>query len=316
MTLVNGTKYVIRESLDELVDAGPRLPRSVIVAPPPSSGAPSTTQPPDPPVAAPQPRPRASASTSATPCVPLAPEEQLMDPASLIGVGLALGRHRRSMIMEGGDIGSIFLIPPMILVFGGTIGAAVAGGMMPDAKPLPKSLIRAFTGQAGHRRPTTVDDRVKLAEQGPPRGPAGPRGRGRRRSRTRSSSAALETGRSTAPTPRRSPTSSAPRSTPSARPTSAAAKIFHDMGGYAPTIGIIGTVLGLVHVLGNLSDPSKLGEKIAGAFVATLWGVMTANMLLVPDRPTGSSGSARSSASRWRWSSRACWPSRPAPTRG
>ena len=47
-----------------------------------------------------------------------------------------------------------------------------------------------------------------------------------------------------------------------------------DAGGYSPTIGIIGTVVGLVHVLENLSDPSKLGHLIAGAFVATLWGVM------------------------------------------
>jgi chemotaxis protein MotA len=54
------------------------------------------------------------------------------------------------------------------------------------------------------------------------------------------------------------------------------------MGGYAPTIGIIGTVLGLVHVLGNLGEPSTLGEKIASAFVATLWGVMTANVFWFP----------------------------------
>ena len=62
----------------------------------------------------------------------------------------------------------------------------------------------------------------------------------------------------------------------------AGAKIFSDMGGFAPTIGIIGTVLGLVHVLGNLGDPASLGEKIASAFVATLWGVMTANVFWFP----------------------------------
>ena len=57
------------------------------------------------------------------------------------------------------------------------------------------------------------------------------------------------------------------------------AKFFADMGGYAPTIGIIGTVIGLIHVLENLSDPGKLGHLIAGAFVATLWGVMRANVI-------------------------------------
>ena len=54
------------------------------------------------------------------------------------------------------------------------------------------------------------------------------------------------------------------------------------MGGYAPTIGIIGTCLGLVNVLKNLSEPEKLGELIAAAFVATLWGILTANVMWLP----------------------------------
>jgi chemotaxis protein MotA len=60
------------------------------------------------------------------------------------------------------------------------------------------------------------------------------------------------------------------------------AKFFADAGAYAPTIGIIGTVLGLVHVLENLSNPGELGPLISGAFVATLWGVMSANVLWLP----------------------------------
>jgi chemotaxis protein MotA len=59
-------------------------------------------------------------------------------------------------------------------------------------------------------------------------------------------------------------------------------KFFGDMGGYAPTLGIIGTVIGLIHVLGNLSSPEKLGKLIAGAFVATLWGVLSANAIWLP----------------------------------
>jgi len=54
------------------------------------------------------------------------------------------------------------------------------------------------------------------------------------------------------------------------------------MGGYAPTFGVLGTVMGLVSVLGNLSDPSGLGESIATAFIATLFGVGTANILWLP----------------------------------
>ncbi|MGB3621834.1 flagellar motor protein [Ketobacter sp. MCCC 1A13808] len=61
-----------------------------------------------------------------------------------------------------------------------------------------------------------------------------------------------------------------------------AAKVFEAMGGYSPTIGIIGAVMGLIHVMGNLADPSKLGAGIATAFVATIYGVGLANMLFLP----------------------------------
>ncbi|ADG83602.1 MotA/TolQ/ExbB proton channel [Thermincola ferriacetica] len=60
------------------------------------------------------------------------------------------------------------------------------------------------------------------------------------------------------------------------------ADIFESAGGYAPTMGIIGTVMGLVHVLGNLSDPESLGPAIASAFIATLYGVSSANILWLP----------------------------------
>ncbi|MDA8295715.1 MAG: MotA/TolQ/ExbB proton channel family protein [Actinomycetota bacterium] len=62
----------------------------------------------------------------------------------------------------------------------------------------------------------------------------------------------------------------------------AGAKVFADMGGYAPTLGIIGTVMGLVHVLGNLAAPGSLGPAIGSAFTATLWGVLSANLIWIP----------------------------------
>lgn len=60
------------------------------------------------------------------------------------------------------------------------------------------------------------------------------------------------------------------------------AQVFESAGGYSPTIGIIGAVLGLIHVMENLSDPSMLGEGIAVAFVATVYGVGSANMIFLP----------------------------------
>lgn len=197
----------------------------------------------------------------------------------MIGAGLALGAIFVSMIMDGGNIAAMFLIPPMILVFGGTVGAAVAGGVMADAKNLPKSLVRAFTAKVSTPA-DGVDTIVAMADRA-----------------RREGLLALEADVAAVEDPfLRRALEMAVDGTDSDEVAdmlgaeidakraadNAAAKLFHDMGGYAPTIGIIGTVLGLIHVLGNLGDPSTLGEKIASAFVATLWGVMTANIFWFP----------------------------------
>ncbi len=62
----------------------------------------------------------------------------------------------------------------------------------------------------------------------------------------------------------------------------AAAKVFEGMGIYAPTLGIIGAVLGLMAVMKNLADPSKLGHGIAAAFTATIYGIGSANLMFLP----------------------------------
>lgn len=61
-----------------------------------------------------------------------------------------------------------------------------------------------------------------------------------------------------------------------------AARVWEAAGGYSPTLGILGAVIGLIHVMENLSDPSKLGTGIAVAFVATIYGVGLANLVLLP----------------------------------
>jgi len=61
-----------------------------------------------------------------------------------------------------------------------------------------------------------------------------------------------------------------------------AARVVESMGGYAPTLGILGAVLGLIQVMSNLTDPSVLGSGIATAFVATIYGVGIANLMLLP----------------------------------
>ena len=96
----------------------------------------------------------------------------------------------------------------------------------------------------------------------------------------------------------------------------AGATPFEKAGGFAPTMGIIGTVMGLVHVLQNLSAPATLGPSISTAFIATLMGVGAANVIFLPGRrpPEGDvdRGGRAANADRSRGSSR----SRPATTRG
>jgi len=202
-----------------------------------------------------------------------------MDPGTLAGIGLAFGAIFASMILEGGNPASIMLIPPIVLVFGGTFGAAMAGGMLKDFLGIVGSFQRVFLGKAV-ASDSLVDDIVKLAEKA-----------------RREGLLALEDAMKDVENPFLKKglqlaidgTDSDELSTileaevdAKRKADKAAAKIFEGMGGYAPTIGIIGTVIGLVHVLENLSDPSKLGHLIAGAFVATLWGVMSANVIWLP----------------------------------
>ena len=58
--------------------------------------------------------------------------------------------------------------------------------------------------------------------------------------------------------------------------------LFAAAGGFSPTFGIIGTVMGLISVLKQLDDPNKLAKSIAGAFLATLWGLLSANLIFLP----------------------------------
>lgn len=202
-----------------------------------------------------------------------------MDRATQLGLGVGLAAIIGANILEGGKPTSLLLLPPILLVFGGTIGAAVAGGTMDDAKAAVRSFKRALTWKP---QPTSdlVPVMVDLADKARRQGLL-----------TLEDAVAdldddyLKKGVSLAvdgtdPDELREIMEAELDAKRSA--DRHAAKFFNDMGGYAPTIGIIGTVMGLVHVLENLSNPDQLGHMIAGAFVATLWGVMTANVIWLP----------------------------------
>lgn len=202
-----------------------------------------------------------------------------MDLATLVGMVAAFGIIIVANIMEGGSPAAMLLLPPMMLVFGGTLGAAIAGGTLRDAKAMPRSLKRAFLAKvpAPDAAVTTI---VGLAE------------RARREGLLALEDAAreiddpfLQDGLQLAidgTDPEELGEVLYARVDAKRAADKQGAKVFTDMGGYAPTIGIVGTVMGLVHVLENLDKPEHLGHLIAAAFLATLWGVLSANVMWLP----------------------------------
>ena len=203
-----------------------------------------------------------------------------MDPATLIGIVLGLASLLALMIMEGSPPHGHRAAPPIILVFGGTFGAAIAGSAMADVKKIggwfKLALMPAKVPPVSDR----ISTLVSLAEKARKEGllaleaqvkdiddPFLKRG--------------LQMGiDGTDPEELRAVLEG--EITAKKSEDKVAAKFFTAMGGYAPTIGIIGTVVGLIHVLENLSNPESLGPLIASAFVATLWGVLSANLFWLP----------------------------------
>ena len=202
-----------------------------------------------------------------------------MDPATLGGIVVALGALVVMAVMEGANPISLLIPAPMILVFGGSLGAAIASTTLPDGiaslKMIPTALL-----YKGVKIGKDVEQLVELAEVARKDGLLALEGKAADikdpflkkalqnvadgmdvddlRILMEDEAAAKEkSGRS-------------------------AAKFYAALGGYAPTVGILGTVVSLTHVLENLSDPSHLGESIASAFVATLWGVLSANLIWLP----------------------------------
>lgn len=202
-----------------------------------------------------------------------------MDPATLLGLLLAFGAVIAAMFIEGGNPTSILLPAPMILVLGGTLGVGIAGGLLRDLKSVVAAVRKALLGGAASPH-ETISDLVALAE------------RARREGLLALEDAVsgvqddfLREGLQAAidgTDPEDLRNILLDRIDAKRAADKVGSKFFTDMGGYAPTIGIIGTVISLVHVLENLSNPDDLGHMIAAAFVATLWGVLSANILWLP----------------------------------
>lgn len=203
-----------------------------------------------------------------------------VDPATLIGIVFAVICLLIMMIMEGSSPMSIILIPPLILVFGGTFGAAVAGMTMNDVKKVPVFFKAAVLPIAPSAPAESIDTLVKLSERARKDGLLALEDEAKNIDSDFLKRGLQMLADSMDPEDVRGILESEIES--KRAEDKVGAKFFENMGGYAPTVGIIGTVVGLIHVLENLSQPEKLGHLIAGAFVATLWGVLSANFMWLP----------------------------------
>ncbi|PKM82346.1 MAG: motility protein A [Firmicutes bacterium HGW-Firmicutes-14] len=202
-----------------------------------------------------------------------------MDLSSILGLIMGFGMLIGGFMLEGGHFTSLLEPTAAMIVFGGTIGATMTSFAMEDIKQVPQlfkitfiekkyevnELIGILTGFAEkarregllslERETTAIDDEflkqgIQLVVDGTD--PALVRD-------------ILET-----------------QIDFTDQRHKIGADIFEAAGGYSPTMGIIGTVMGLVHVLSNLSDPESLGPSIAVAFIATLYGVCFANVAWLP----------------------------------
>jgi chemotaxis protein MotA len=203
-----------------------------------------------------------------------------VDPATLIGFVVSLVALLVFMVMEGSDPMSLLFLPAIVLVIVATFGAAMSSQTMDDLKKLPAWFKMAVMPAKVPPATDQIQTLVSLAEKARKEGllaleaqvkaiedPFLKRG--------------LQMGiDGTDPEELRAVLES--EIAAKKAEDKVAAKFMNAMGGYAPTIGIVGCIVGLMNVMANLNDPSSLGPMIASAFVATLWGVMAANFWFLP----------------------------------
>ena len=202
-----------------------------------------------------------------------------MDLAMIIGLLAAFGSLTAMVLIEHQSFASLLLLGPVVFVLGATISVGVAGSTMRDAA----AAFTAIPGALRGNRPDfagTVDTLIDLADKA--------RHRGLLSLEDETSDlddpflrSALE-GVADGADSEDLRTLLEDQLTTWAKTQRTSSSFFAGLGGYAPTIGIVGTVVSLTHVLGNLSTPDKLGPMIASAFVATLWGLLSANFIWLP----------------------------------
>lgn len=202
-----------------------------------------------------------------------------MDLSTILGLVVGLGFLVLGYIEEGGSMGALLQLSAALIVFGGTMGAVITSFPLEDLKKVPQWFKIAFTS-----KPFGIDQAyetlIRFAEKA-------------RREGLLSLEQELETvdDRFTKQGMQLVIDGTDPEITREILESNITVlekrhkvgiSVFEAAGGYAPTMGIIGTVMGLVQVLGNMSDPTSLSSSIASAFLATLYGIGSANLVWLP----------------------------------
>jgi len=203
-----------------------------------------------------------------------------MDITTILGLVIGIGGILLGQVLEGGHVGSLVQFTAAIIVIGGTAGAVLVGSPIGDVRTAIQLLKLVFFNAKGDSKEKVIADILDAAQTA-----------------RKESILALEKklggfSNDYMQTIFRFVIDGIDSKTLQEvfeteiyleeDTLNAGAKVYMDAGGFSPTIGIIGAVLGLIHVMENLSDTSKLGAGIAVAFVATVYGVGLANLILIP----------------------------------
>lgn len=204
-----------------------------------------------------------------------------MELATVIGLVVGIGACIVSVLAEGGHLSALVNPPAAIIVFGGTFGATMICFRLSDMMSLPIVLKQAFFS-TNHDAVSVIRKIVEMARLARSDGFLG---------LEKEVEEIAQTNPFLAKALQMVADGTAPETVSDVLETElfqleqrhhSSASIMGTMGGLAPTLGVTGTVMGLVHMMGSLDDPSSMGPAIAGAFLATLYGVASANLVFLP----------------------------------
>jgi chemotaxis protein MotA len=205
-----------------------------------------------------------------------------MNIATIIGFVLAFGGIISGYLLEGGSLGALLLLSPALIVFGGTFGAACISFNTLQVKKMPSMLVEAFKSAGKIELVSAAEHLVNMATLSRSKGIL-----------------ALEEYLTQNPTVDPVLKSGATLlldgvseeiliESMSAeieiieKAKHADISLWESMAGFAPTMGVLGTVMGLVQTLSDMGEPEELTHSISSAFIATLYGVGIANILFMP----------------------------------